>query len=128
MSQTIGKANTSFASPAPRDDRAPRKDRDQAEYEGRLRAAGIDPDAEPPENMDAFRLQLARQIAMFVNMWHGCPERICQRNRGCMAPDIVCANVEQGSPEEQERQWRAVQADVYKALKAEIARRGVEGE
>ncbi len=91
-----------------------------------MRAAGIDPDGEGPEDMDAFRLQLARMIAMFLNEWHGCPERICRRNHGCMAPDIHCANVPQPSPEEMERDWPKVQFEVYKALKAEIARRAAE--
>ena len=65
---------------------------------------------------------------MFVNRWHGCPERLCRRNRGCMAPDNFCANVERPTPEQMARDWPRVQAEVDKALKAEIARRGLEDE
>jgi hypothetical protein len=125
MSQTIGKANASAPSPARTGARAPHTDKEQADYQRRLRAAGIKED-ECPENMDAFRLQLARQIAMFLNHWHGCKERLCRRNRGCMAPDIHCANVEQPSPEQRARDWPKLQYEVYTALKAEIARRGLE--
>ena len=127
MSQTIGKAHTSAPSPAQPGARPPRKDKEQAEYQRRLRAAGIKED-ECPENMDAFRLQLARQIAMFVNKWHGCPERICQRNRGCMAPDIHCANVPRPTPEECARDWPKVQFEVRTALNKILAERAVEVE
>jgi hypothetical protein len=52
--------------------------------QGRRRAARFD-DA-VPEDVNEFRRQLARRIAMFVNNWHGCPEPVCRRHRGCMAP------------------------------------------
>jgi hypothetical protein len=45
-----------------------------------------------------------------------------------MAPDNRCANVEKLSPEEEERGWREVQANVYKAVKAHIAAHGMEDE
>ena len=128
MSQTIGKANTSVPSPARTGGRAPHTDKEQAEYQRRLRAAGIDPDAEPPQDKDAFRYQLARRIAMFINAWRGCKEPLCRRNRGCMAPNFNCANAPRPSPEERARDWPRVQAEVYKALQAEIARRGLEDE
>jgi hypothetical protein len=102
--------------------------RDPADYHRRLRAAGIDPEGEGPEDIEAFRYDLARRICMYLNTWHGCPEPLCRRNRGCMAPDNRCANVEKLSPEEEERGWREVQADVYKAVKAHIAAHGMEDE
>ena len=55
-------------------------------------------------------------------------EQLCQRNRSCMAPDNFCANVERPSPEERARNWPRVQARIYKTMKAEIARRGLEDE
>jgi hypothetical protein len=112
---------------APHEDRAPPA-RDIADYRRRLRAAGIDPDGEIPEDIDAFRYELARRIHMYLNTWHGCPESFCRRQRGCMAPNIACSNVERLSPEEEERRWREVQADVYKALDAFIVEHGLQDE
>ena len=124
----MSQAKASVPSPAQTGERAWRSDEARADYQRRLRAARIDPDAEPPSDMDAFRNQLARRIAMFINAWHGCKEPLCRRHRGCMAPDIHCANVRQPTPEEVERDWPRVQAEFYKALQAEIARRdGEEG-
>src|SRR5947208_2183382 len=78
-----------------------------ASYQRRLKAAGLD--GEIPEHMDEFRYGLARKISMYLDNWHGsCPELICQRNRGCMAPNIHCANAERESPEEIERGWHEV--------------------
>lgn len=94
-------------------------------FDRRVKAAGIDPDA-VPEDMDEFRYTLARKIAMFVNAWHGCPERLCQRNRGCMAPNIACTNAKPLSPDWQEKEWPRVKVEVYKALKAHLAKHGEE--
>ncbi len=77
---------------------------------------------------DGSRLQLARQISMFLNTWHGCPEKLCRRQRGCMAPDSRCVNVPRPSPEERARDWPKLQYEIYTALKVEIARRGLEDE
>ena len=129
MSQTIGKANTSASSPAQSGDRAPPTDEQQVDYERRLRAAGIDPDAEPPENMDAFRLQLARKIDMFLNEWHGCPQRICQRNRGCMAPDSYCTNAKPLPPDPDDHEWHTVtKVEIWRTLQEILAERAVEVE
>jgi hypothetical protein len=61
-------------------------------YEARMQAAGFSGDDPVPKNIDVFRNRLARRIAMFVNNWHGCPEPLCRRQRGCMAPHIHCTN------------------------------------
>jgi hypothetical protein len=124
----MSQAKASAHSPAQTGDRPWQSEEGRADYQRRLRAAGIDPDAEPPPDMDAFRNQLARRIAMFINAWRGCKEPLCRRNRGCMAPDIHCANVARPSPEQLARDWPRVQAAVSKALQAEIARRGLEDE
>ncbi len=92
--------------------------------ERRLKVAGLY-DKEPPEDADEFRYQFARMICMFVNEWHGCPELLCARNRGCMAPDSFCANVPQPSAEEIARDWPQVQAEIYKAVKARLAEAGL---
>jgi hypothetical protein len=93
-------------------------------FERRLKAASLD-DETMPEDMDAFRYALARRIAMFLNRWHGCPEPICQRNRGCMAPNNTCTNIPPSSPEEMEREWPRVKVEIHNALKAHLARHGV---
>jgi hypothetical protein len=101
-----------------------KSDRRSRSYERRLKAAGLDHE-DYPEDADEFRNALTRRIWMFLNEWHGCSELICARNRGCMAPNIVCANVPQPSAEEMEREWPAVQVEVYKAVKEVIAARGL---
>jgi len=58
----------------------------------------------------------------------GCPERICQRNRGCMAPNIHCSNVELPSPEQQAEDWPKVQFEVRTALNKILAERAAEVE
>jgi hypothetical protein len=60
--------------------------------ESRLKAAGLGEDDEPPADTDAMRNALRRRIYMFINNWRGCPEPACRRQRGCMAPKIVCTN------------------------------------
>jgi hypothetical protein len=61
-------------------------------YESRMKAAGFGPDAPRPKDIDAFRYSIARRLAMIVNNWRGCPEGLCRRHRGCMAPHIHCTN------------------------------------
>jgi hypothetical protein len=92
-------------------------------FERRLRAAGIDAET-IPDDMDEFRVQLARCICMFVNQWQGCPELVCRRNRGCMAPGNLCGNAERPSADEMERDWPRVRAEVYKAVKELVAEQG----
>ena len=123
---TDAKTRQSRSSKAKHSPRA-REARAAASYERRLKAAGIDPE-EVPADPDEFRGRLARQIAMYLNTWRGCPELLCRRNRGCMAPNMRCSNVEELSPEEEERQWREVQADVHDAIQAAIAERGLRDE
>ena len=92
----------------------------------RLKAAGLDGD-DPPEDIDEFRYQFARRIYMFINDWHGCPELLCARNRGCMAPGNICANIPPPT-DEMERDWPRVQAEIYKAVKKRLADAGLEDE
>jgi hypothetical protein len=89
-------------------------------YENRLKAAGLDR-AAPRGDIDAFRNRLTRRINIFINTWRGCPEPICRRHRGCMAPNIVCANAAPPSEEEVARAWPRLQAEIYKALQARRA-------
>lgn len=110
------------AEPPVRENQAQQKERHDS-YHRRLKAAGLDSDA-IPEDIDEFRWQFARRIAMFIDDWHGCPERLCQRNRGCMAPNNNCTNAEPLPPDWQEKDWPRLQAEVHKALKARLAECG----
>jgi len=98
---------------------------DARSFRRRVEAAGLN-DGKLPDDRDEFRDRLTRRIYMFLNYWHGCPELLCRRNRGCMAPNIVCANVEQPSEEELARDWPRVQAEVRKAFDAHFAAHGRE--
>ena len=72
-------------------------------YQRRLVAAGLVRGADAPaQDIDEFRNNMARRIAIFLNTWHGCPEPLCKRNRGCMAPRIHCSNAPpvEATPEE----------------------------
>ena len=129
MSQAIDKTNTSDASPVRNDERDRHGPEEQADYQRRLRAAGLGPDTELPENMDAFRYQLARQIAMFLNQWHGCPEPLCQRNRGCMAPHSHCANAEPLPPDPDDREWHTTtKVEIWRILGEILKERAAEVE
>ena len=100
------------------------EDVDVESYYRRLKAAGITDDM--PNNADEFRDKLARQLAMLTNNWRGCRELICRRNRGCMAPNIVCSNNVVLPEEEEDRLWREVHADIVFAIKACVAELGIE--
>jgi hypothetical protein len=88
---------------------------DRADFHRRRKLAGLD--GELPEDQDQFRLEFARTIALFVNNWRGCPEMLCRRNRGCMAPNIGCTNAPPISREEHEREWPKVKTESQVALK-----------
>lgn len=61
--------------------------------EARARAAFP---AQPPADIDLFRMTLARRIEMFVadrrGWWRSCREPQCRRQRGCAAPRDGCWN------------------------------------
>ena len=100
----------------------------RADYKARLKAAGLDGDEDWDSlDMDDRRLRLARQIVMFMNEWTGCPEAICQRMRGCMAPDAYCANVPQPTEEELEAAWPQTLVTWRRALASAEAGRIREG-
>ncbi len=101
--------------------------RDPRAYQRRLKAAGLDNNT-MPEDADAYRFELARRICMFLDESAGCPELLCQRNRGCMAPDNFCANVPQASEEEVAREWPRVRAAFFEALEKHLVARGVHDE
>ena len=96
-----------------------------ADYQARLKAAGLDDDNDEL-GIDDWRVRLARKISMWLNEWPGCPELICQRMRGCMAPAGDCANVPKVSEEELAREWPRVMVEVRRALDKVLTERGVD--
>ncbi len=90
-----------------------------AAYHRRLLAAGIDPHAPPPEDVDDFRMQLVRRISIYINRWHGCPERLCRRQRACVVPHDRCSNAP--PVEHNDQRWSKVQAELVAALKRAVA-------
>ena len=54
-------------------------------------------DDDMPEDMDAFRLDLARRINRFVadrtECWKRCPQSECRRARSCRSPEIECLTI-----------------------------------
>jgi len=97
----------------------------KADYDARLKAAGLD--RTETDDMDTFRLNLARKIDMFNNEWPGCCETICQRMRGCMAPGGNCSNVAALSDEEVAASWPETMLEVRRALDKAIARHKAAG-
>ena len=95
-------------------------------YHRRLKAVGLDHEEEAPEDMDAFRYRMARRIVMFLNQWHGCPERLCRRNRGCMAPSGDCINIKEEPMTDAE--WDAARYDIRQAIDEKLAELGMEDE
>jgi hypothetical protein len=98
-----------------------------ASYQRRIRAASlVRGDDDPvPDDIDEFRLNLARRIAMLINDWRGCPEPLCPRHRGCMAPYIACSNARPRPPVSDE-QFARFKADFQRTLRAVIDRRAAE--
>jgi hypothetical protein len=76
---------------------------------------------EVPANIDVFRNTLARRIALFIGnrkqLWRGCPERICRRQRACAAPRIRCSNAPPSLPPDPVRTAR-VMGQLTRALKS----------
>lgn len=104
---------------------APAKDPRVESFQRRAKVAGLDRVASA--DIDAFRLAMARRIAMLIDDWHGCPERICRRQRGCMAPKVNCSNRKPGPPPPPENVAR-VMARVLRAVAAAAAQAEEEGE
>jgi hypothetical protein len=111
-----------------RDDTAVRAPRGEADYDRRLRVAGLGGDDRPVAEIpvDEFRFKSARYIAMAINRWRGCREPLCRRNRGCMAPRGRCSNRVDKPTSAVERAHRL--AAVRRKLQRELMRRAVAGE
>jgi hypothetical protein len=83
----------------------------------RIRAAGlVRGDDDPvPDDIDEFRLNLARRIAMLINT-----------RRGCMAPHIACSNAKLRPPVSDEQFARSM-TDFQRTLRTSVDRRDAEG-
>ena len=109
----------------------PRDERElDEEFERALRAAGIDPNAEPPADMDEFRDHLSRRISIFLatkeGYWRDCKEPGCRRMRACLAPNIDCSNEPPMPPDPDEKEWHEIKVEIFRALKERLAELGVE--
>ena len=94
----------------------------------RIKAAGLSDDEndEGPEDMDEFRYDLARRIVMLLNRWDGCPEPLCKRNPGWMAPSGDCINIKEEPITDAERD--AARYDIRQAIDEKLAELGMEDE
>ncbi len=95
----------------------------QADLAHRLAAAGLDEDDADEVDIDTFRRGLARRIAMFLNDFPGCPEKLCLRMRGCMAPNGLCEN-HRDDPPMTDEEWQKAKVDVRRALDRRFAELG----
>jgi hypothetical protein len=92
---------------------------DLRSYKRRLKAAGLareDVDDTQPVDLDALRVKMTRSLHMAINTWKGCPEPLCRRQRGCMAPNNVCTN-SPPSPEVSEVDLARTKAMFFRVLK-----------
>jgi len=83
---------------------------------------------EPPTDIDALRIELARRISQFMAdrrcAWHDCKEPACRRHRCCHAPQIQCSNAPPPRPNPDGRRTARAVARVHRALRELQARQG----
>ena len=73
-----------------------------------------------PEDIDVFRLALARRMLTFIGMPRRCRERICRRTKSCAGPDMRCQRdypAPQATPDEEAREM----SDLLRAIKRRLA-------
>lgn len=79
-----------------------------------------------PEDMDAYRIELTRHINRFLaehyGCWRRCGEESCRRARACCSPQIPCP-ILPPAPEMSAQEDAECRAEIYRAVKAEVARR-----
>ncbi len=114
------------AKPPPRRSRRARAaGRHPLSTDDQMRAAGIDPHAEPPADIDEFRRQLARRISVFIaneaDYWRGCAEPGCRRAHSCTAPNIHCSNAPPLPPDPDGRLRARALAEFQRAMRARLA-------
>jgi len=80
-----------------------------------------DDDDDPvPADIDEFRLELARRIATFVQVWRTCRRPLCRRARRCAAR-TACASVANRLRPSSPDKDAAVMANVYRQVQRRLA-------
>jgi hypothetical protein len=109
------------AAPSPKRRARRGSSRETAEQSLARRKKALGLDTPPGKSLDELRRQLTLKLALVANRWHNCAEPVCQRNRGCMAPQGFCPNIPDPPPEEVERRLEALKPWLQKQLKARLA-------
>ena len=81
-----------------------------------LRDAGDDP---VPQDIDEFRLELARRIMTVLGLPERCRERACRRGRRCAGKDLRCQRDFPGPPMTRDEEAEAL-ARVQRMLKRRV--------
>jgi hypothetical protein len=82
-------------------------------------------DDEGPEDIDQFRLDLARRMNNISRAWRDCAERACRRSKRCVGPDLRCLR---DCPPRTQEETARIQADMRYWLNrrlAELERNGL---
>jgi hypothetical protein len=86
----------------------------------RARAAALPDDDDPvPDNVDEFRLALARKIMTLLGMHRRCGEGACRRHRRCSGADLRCQRDNPMPPMTPDQEAAAL-ADVQRALQRHV--------
>ena len=86
--------------------------------------AGDDP---VPDDIDVFRLALARRIATFLGLPRRCRAPICRRSKRCAAGDMRCQR-DCPPPQLSAEQAARMKAELRRALERRLAEIGTGGE
>jgi hypothetical protein len=79
-----------------------------------------DEDDPVPEDLDVFRLALARRIRAMLGTPDRCRERVCRRSKRCAGPDMRCAR-DFPSPQLSAEERARLRAKLHNALKRRLA-------
>jgi hypothetical protein len=76
-----------------------------------------------PFDEAALCASILRKLAIVLDEWRDCPERVCRRQRACASPRLLCLDKE---PERQvsPKHEAEVMAYLQRALKRRIAEQG----
>jgi hypothetical protein len=84
--------------------------------------AGEDP---VPDDIDVFRLALARRMATFLGMPRRCREPLCRRRKCCVGEDMRCMR-DDPRPELSPEQAARAKAEMRRALERRMAEIGAD--
>ena len=103
---------------APRGERAGR-----APCRGATKRAPLPDDDPVPDDIDAFRLELARRIMTLLGMARRCRAPACRRMKRCVGPDLRCQR-DFPAPRLSEERQSEVMASVHRLVKRRLAELG----